>query len=161
MPWFNLWERDLTINVKNFTLEKPENTVFKTSDATWDNYYRWTYFIPDIKKLNDQPIKLWFSSLHCKYNLNVKINPNNYQKNIDISYKYSNNFKCLIDIKPDNMKQFVEVQSQQITPNYVISLNDLEVWHYMTAFVFWLFLVVAIWIKYIDKKALLIHNRHK
>jgi len=160
MP-FNLWERDLTINVKNFTLEKPENTVFKVKDHKWVDYYRWTYFLPDIKKLNNESVEVSFNTLHCNYNLSININPNNYQKNIDIAYKYNNKFKCVIDIKPDNIKDSITIQTAHMPATNEISLNDLEVWHYSWLFIFWLFLVIAVMIRHIDKKWLLLNNRWK
>ena len=158
---FNLWERDLNINVKNFTLENPENTLFKVIDHKWEDLYRWSYFLQDIKKLKDESLDLSFSTLHCNYKIKLNVNPNNYQKNIDISYKYTNSFKCALDVKPESARSTMEISQSNIAPSYNISLNDLALWHYVWAFIFWLFLVIALMIRRMDKKWLLLQNRFK
>lgn len=160
MASFNLWERDITINVKNFTLEKPEDTVFKVIDYKWEEFYRWSYYLNDIKK-QEQPLTLSFNTMHCDYNLKYKINPNNYQKNINIEYKYNTRFECKIDISPVEAKQYIEVSQKSIKPAHEISLNDLFLFNYFWIFVVGLFLCIAFNIHRINKNKELINTKTK
>lgn len=162
MP-FNLGERTLTINVKNKNIQKPENTVFSVKDYKGTDLYKGTYFIPDIRKIDSkESIDLNFNNLHCNYYVSLKINPNNYAKNIDISYWIGTNLKCLIKITPESVKKEMKIsvkQQSQVIQN--ISLNDLWFQHYWWIFILWLFLIIWIGINYINKKWLLLNTKNK
>ncbi len=156
---FNLWERSLTINVKNLWLKHPENTIFHVKDYKWEDVYKWTYFLSDIKSLDKWELDLSFNNMHCKYNIKLNINPNMYQKNIDITFKQNTKLQCNLDIKPENIKNTMTISTKNIDKTvYDISLNDLSFRHYLWIFLFWLFVIIALMIKYIDKKWLLLNN---
>jgi len=160
---FNLGERTLTINVKNKNIPKPENTVFDVRDYKWNDVYKWTYFIPDIRKIDSKDsINLHFNNLHCDYYVSLKVNPNNYTKNIDINYGIGTNLKCLIKVTPESVKKEMKITVKQKS-NVIqdISLNDLWYQHYIWIFILGLFLMIWIGINYINKKWLLLNNKNK
>lgn len=159
---FNLWERSLTINVKNLWLQHTENTVFTVKDYKWTEQYKWTYFVPDIKTLEKWELKLNFHNLHCAYNLDLKVNPNNFHKNIDIKYMQDSTLQCKIDVKPESVKETMQINVKNIDDTLIkISLNDLSFRHFLWIFVFWVFLTITLMIRRMDKKWLLLNNRDK
>jgi hypothetical protein len=161
MSQFSLWERDLTINVKNFTLNKPEDTVFKVSDYRGVDYYRWSVFIPDIKKLTENSLSIELNTLNCKYNIKINVNPNAYIRDLTLSHKYNDKLTCKLDIEPKSYESNIIVSTKETPVIKDISLNDLAVWHYIWVFVFWLFMVIAFWIRDMDKKWTLINKNNK
>lgn len=70
--------------------------------------------------------------MHCKYNIKLNINPNMYQKNIDITFKQNTKLQCNLDIKPENIKNTMTISTKNIDKTvYDISLNDLSFRHYL------------------------------
>lgn len=171
--WFNLWERDLTIHVRNMNNENPENTPFRvlnnntiinswnTDKKKWE-IYRGEYTVNDITKVDNWEVNLTFWNLHCDVNMILSINTNNYyDKNLFIRYEYdNNNLSCKVEVEPKSFERSFKTSIvQKEKPIITISLNDIYVWHYLSAFIFWLFLIIYLFIKYIDKKWYLISKK--
>lgn len=157
MANFNLWERWMSIHVRNMSNNNPEDTPFQV----WNDVYRWSYYIDDIKDIEDWWINILFQNLHCTFNALASITPNNYEKNITFRYKYDEWLNCELEIEPKNMEEYIKVSIQKNDPVHDISLNDLYIWHYLTIFIFWLMFTIWMGIKYIDKKWLLISKKNR
>lgn len=156
MAWFNLGERDVTILVKNGSRPDPENTTFKLNDT----YHRWTYLVRDFLEVGKDWLNLSFSNLHCKYTANVKIDPNVYTKYVTISYWYNSVGDCIYKVIPEEYAKLTSVKVETTSPIVeTIKLNDLSAINHIAYFVFWLFLTIYIWIKYIEKKRILVYNK--
>lgn len=152
---FSLWEREMTIQVRNMSNEEPENTPFLVND----NMYSWTYLIPDISKIDKEKIDLKFWNLHCDYNMELTVNPNNYKKLLTIRYHLDKNLNCKYEVEPKNFENYIKVSVKKDIPFYNISLNDLYSWHFILMFLFGLLFTIYIGIKIIDKKWILINKK--
>lgn len=152
---FNLGERSINIVVKNGSRQDPENTIFKLNDT----YHRWTYFIRDFLDIWKDWIDLQFNNLHCNYNVNIKINPDIYIKYISIIYWYNQNWECIYKVTPKEYARLTTVKIEEKFPLLeYIKLNDLSILNYISFFVFWLFLMIYLWIIYIEKHRILVYN---
>lgn len=157
MAWsFTLWERDITILVKNGSRKDPENTVFKLNET----YHKWIYLIRDFLEVWNKWLSLDFSNLHCNYNANIKIDPNIYSKYITLTYGYNGNGDCIYKVVPE---EYAKLTTVTVTPRTemmeTIKLNDLSFINYIWYFIFGVFLLVFMWIHYIEKKKILIYNK--
>lgn len=154
---FTLWERDVSIIVKNASNAQPENTVFKV----WEQYFKGSYLIQDFLNTPKDGINVEFSNLKCKYVANVKIDPTVYIKNVVISYWYNSRWDCIHKVEPEEMIRLVSVSTSEKQPlNYTIQLNDLSILHFIAYWFLWLFIAIYLWIMYIKKKKVLIYNKN-
>lgn len=154
---FTLWERDVSILVKNASTERQENTVFKVNDT----HYRWIYVIQDFLSVGKDGINLEFGNMKCNYKANVKIDPAVYIKNVIISYGYNNRWDCIHKVSPEEMQRLVSITTTQVVKTeQTIQLNDLSILHIISYAAFWVFVAIALWIIYIKKKKVLIYNKN-
>jgi len=156
MPGFNLWERDITILIKNGSRSDPENTTFKLNDT----YHRGVYLVRDFLEVGKDWLNMSFSNMHCNYTANIKVDPSIYTKYITITYWYNPNGNCIYKVIPEEYAKLTTVKVEETNSIMeTIKLNDLSIINYISFFVFWLFLAVYLWIKYIEKKKILVYNK--